>query len=296
MGDEQADATRAAADERIEKARRSGKAWQEREMQLGADAAEGLAAGDTEAAKALGGKMISDAFTGQDAGDILGDPAFAVSSQSILDQSVLVVAQDAQFISLNDKYECGLPDGTTLGMGEQTNQGVARKALRFVSNLDSKMKSVIEVTQDGERVFEMERKGSIGKNTMVIRDAGGSEVGEVKQTKRGSVRASFELRAGDKTLATMQTGRLRAGQGYDITTPDGELVAWVRRLHVGVLGNIGARYKSSPDHYVLRLARRLEDPLRTLIVATPMSVDSAINQRDDGLDLKDVRRAIRRFT
>ena len=158
------------------------------------------------------------------------------------------------------------------------------------------MKTVIDVSQNGETVFEMERKGSIGKNTMVIRDSAGNEVGEVKQTKRGPNRASFELIAGGQTVASRQTGRLRAGGGFDITDLAGEVVAWVRRLHVGVIGNIGSRYKSSPDNYALRLARPLDDPLRTLVVATPMSVDSAINQRDDGLDLKDVRRVIRRFT
>ena len=292
--DEQAkkDAIREAAEAHAEEQRKSGKAWQEREAQMVVDAVSG----DGTDLAALGGKMVSDAFTGQAAADIRGAPAFDPPSDALLDQPLIVVSQDAQFVALNDKYSYGLPDGTEIALGEQTNQGVARKALRLVSNLDSKMKTVIDVSQNGETVFEMERKGSIGKNTMVIRDSAGNEVGEVKQTKRGPNRASFELIAGGQTVASMQTGRLRAGGGFDITDLAGEVVAWVRRLHVGVIGNIGSRYKSSPDNYALRLARPLDDPLRTLVVATPMSVDSAINQRDDGLDLKDVRRVIRRFT
>lgn len=292
--DEQAktDAIREAAEEHAEKQRTSGRAWQERESQMVVDAVSG----DGADLAALGGKMVSDAFTGQAAADILGAPAFEAPSTNLLDQPLIVVSQDAQFVAMNDKYSYGLPDGAEIALGEQTNQGMARKALRFVSNLDSKMKTVIDVTQDGETVFEMERKGSIGKNTMVIRDGSGDEIGEVKQTKRGPNRASFELIAGGQTLASMQTGRLRAGGGFDITDPNGDVVAWVRRLHVGVIGNIGSRYKSSPDNYALRMARPLDDPLRTLVVATPMSVDSAINQRDDGLDLKDVKRVIRRFT
>lgn len=292
--DEQAkkDTIREAAEEQAEKQRTSGRAWQERESQMVVDAVSG----DGADLAALGGKMVSDAFTGQDAADILGAPAFDPPSGDLLDQPLIVISQDAQFVALNDKYSYGLPDGTEIALGEQTNQGMARKALRFVSNLDSKMKTVVEVTQDGATVFEMERKGSIGKNTMVIRDGAGTEVGEVKQTKRGPNRASFELIAAGRTLASMQTGRLRAGGGFDVIDPAGEVVAWVRRLHVGVLGNVGSRYQSSPDNYALRMARPLEDPLRTLVVATPMSVDSAINQRDDGLDLKDVKRVIRRFT
>jgi hypothetical protein len=289
---EKKDAIREAAEAKAEEQRTSGKAWQERESQMVVDAVSG----DGVDLAALGGKMVNDAFTGQDAAELLGKPAFEASSSRLLEQPLIVVSQDAQFVALNDKYSYGLPDGTELALGEQTNQGVARKALRFVSNLDSKMKTIIEVSQDGETVFEMERKGSIGKNTMVIRDASGNEVGEVKQTKRGSNRASFDLNAGGQTLASMQTGRVRAGGGFDIIDPAGDLVAWVRRLHVGVIGNIGARYKSSPDNYALRMARPLEDPLRTLVVATPMSVDSALNRRDDGLDLRDVKRVIRRFT
>ena len=94
----------------------------------------------------------------------------------------------------------------------------------------------------------------------------------------------------------MQTGRVHAGSGYDIVGPDGELIAWVRRLHTGVLDAVGSAFKSSPDNYALRLATRLEDPLRTLVIATPMSVDSAINQDDSGMGLGDVSRTLRRLT
>lgn len=292
MSDEREEAVRKAADEHLEEQRRSGRAWQERETRMAAEAA----AGGKEGMSELGGKMIGEAFQGQDAAEILGTPPFEPASGGLLDQPVLLIYQEAQFVSLNDKYHYALPDGTVLAMGEQTNQGLTRKAMRFVSKLDSSMKTVIEVTQDGEKQFEMERKGSIGKNTMVIRDAHGRDVGEIKQTKRGNKRASFELRADGSTLASMQTGRLHAGSGYDIVDPDGELIAWVRRLHTGVLDAMSTAFKSSPDNYALRLARRLEDPLRTLVVATPMSVDSAINQDVTGTGLSDVTRALGRLT
>jgi hypothetical protein len=154
----------------------------------------------------------------------------------------------------------------------------------------------VEVTLDGSKVFALVRKGTIGKNTMVITDAAGGEVGEVKQTKKGSRRASFALRAGGKDLATMETGRLGEGQGFDIVDVNGELVAIVRRVFQGVVKGIQTGMLSSPDKYALRLARRLDDPLRTLVIATPMSVDSAINQRDDGVGLDDVKRMWRKLT
>ena len=292
MSDERQEAIRKAADDHIEDQKRSGEAWQERETRMAADAV----AGGKEGMRDFGGKMVGEAFQGQDAAEILAEPAFDPASTSVLDQPVLLVYQEAQFVSLNDKYHYALPDGTELAIGEQTNQGLARKAMRLVSKLDSAMKTVIEVTQGGEKVFEMERKGSVGKNTMVIRDAHGSEVGEVKQTKRGTKRASFELRVGGSTLASMQTGRLHAGTGYDIVGSDGELIAWVRRLHTGVLDAVGSAFKSSPDNYALRLAKRLDDPLRTLVIAAPMSVDSAINQHDSGMALGDVSRTLRRLT
>lgn len=274
----------------VEEGRRSGKAWQEREMRMAGEAAK---TGDTSE---LGGTVLSEAFLGQDAAQILGDPPFEAASTSVLDQPLLVVAQEAKVVETSDRYDYARPDGTVLAVGEQTNQGTARKMLRMVSNLDSMMKSVVEVTQDGERVFAMERKGSVGKNTMVVTDADGNEVGEVKQTKKGRKRASFELRAGGRVLATMQTGRIRAGQGYDIVDPDGELVAYVRRLHEGALESAAKSMLSKADNYVLRVARPLTDPLRTLVVATPMSVDSAISQDEGGVEVGDVKRLWRKLT
>lgn len=285
----------AKADAKIEKAKASGKAWQEQDMRRAADAATSDDVGG--AMKDVMATAMTEALTGQDAERILGSPAFEAATDSILDQPLLVISQDAKFVSLSDEYQYGLPDGTELGMGVQTNQNLARKALRFVSNLDDKLKTVVEVTQNGQRVFEMERTGAFGRNTMVIRDADGAEVGEIKQTSFSDHKGRFDIRsASGEVLSSFEARRIRTSGGFDITTPGGELLAWVRRLHVGAFANIGQRYKSRPDNYVLRMAQRLDDPLRTLVVATPMAVDSAVNQRDDGLDLKDIKRTIRRFT
>lgn len=280
-----------AVEAHVEAGRRSGQAWQERDVRMAGDLAKSAdKLGD------LGGTVVSEAFLGQDAGEILGAPPFEAASSSILDQPLLVVSQEARVVETSDCYDYALPDGTVLGVGQQTNQGTARKALRMASNLGSVMKSVVEVTQDGHRVFTMERKSSIGKNTMVISDGDGDEVGEVRQTKKGRRRASFELRSGGEALATMRTGRLEAGRGYDIVAPDGSLIAFVRRLIEGAFKSIATSVTSRPDNYVLRLARPLDDPLRTLVVATPMSVDSAISQRDGGVHLGDLGRLRRRLT
>ena len=275
----------------IEREKRDGKAWQEREMRMAQEAAQ------TEGGmKDLTAKMAAEAFTGQDAAEILGDPAFDPPSPGILDQPLLVIFQEAKMVEVSDRYHYALPDGTELAVGDQVNQGSTRKLLRMSTSLDSMMKSVVEVTQDGAKVFAMERKGTFGKNTMVITDAAGAEVGEVKQTKKGPRRASFALRSGGQDLATMETGRLGEGRGFDILDPEGELVAIVRRLHQGVFKSVSTSMLSSPDNYALRLARQLTDPLRTLVIATPMSVDSAINQRNDGVGLEDVKGILRKFT
>ena len=279
----------AAADAKDE-ARRSGRAWQARDIDRTTEALQ-----SEGGVQDLVGEVVSDAFLGQRAGAMVEDPPFEASSSSILDQPIVVVYQEAKFVEVSDEYHYALADGTDVALGTQTNQGLGRKLLRVASKLDSKMKSVVEVVQDGQPVFTMERKGSVGKNTMVITDAGGDVVGEVKQTKRGRKRGTFELIAGGETLATMQAGHVRTSPGYDIVAPDGDVVAYVRRFHEGVLKSVGKAGFSKADSYVLRFARQLEDPLRTLIVATPMSVDSAVNQDRDGMDQTDVKRMLRPF-
>jgi hypothetical protein len=274
-----------------EDARGSGRAWAARDIDRAADALQ------SEGGKRdFVGGLVADAFLGQNAAAMVEAAPFEAASSSILDQPILVVFQSAKAVELADEYHYALPDGTELALGKQTNQGMGRKLLRLASNLDSKLKTVIEVAQNGKPVFTMERKGSIGKNTMVITDARGSEVGTVAQTSRGQRRASFALVSAGSTLATMKTGHVEAGQGYDIVGPDGEVLAYVRRVHEGVLARIGKSAFSEPDNYVLRMARKLDDPLRTLVVATPMAVDSAVNQDRAGIGLGDVGRALRRFT
>lgn len=261
-------------------------AWQAKEK----DQVERVLRGDSSKGEVMG-ELVAEAFTGQDADRILGEAAFTAPSPSILDQPLLVVFQPPKLIATSDTYTYSLPDGTQLAVGEQTNQGLGRKLLRMASNLDSRLKTLVEVTQDGSKVFSMERKGALGKNTMVIRDSEDRDVGEVKQTRRDR-RARFALVADGDTLATADVGRLRPGQGFDIVDADGEVVAFVRRLHEGAFKSVTRWAMDSPDNYVLRMAKPLEDPLRTLVVATPMSVDSAVNQDDEGLD---VGKVLRRF-
>ena len=273
-----------------EKARKKGRAHEAKDLdRIG----ESLQSG--EGAKGMLADAVTDVFMGQDASRMVEDPAFEAPSASILDQPIVVIHQDPRLVEVSDEYHYSLPDGTELGVGRQTNQGLGRKLLRMTTNLDSMMKSVVEVTQGGQAVFRMERQGTVGKNTMVISDGTGAVVGEVKQTKRGKRRATFELQAGGQVLASMRTGDGDFVRGYDIVSPAGELLAYVRSVHRGVFQSIGIARFSEADAYVLRLARRLTDPLRTLVIASPMSVDSAVSQDRDGIELGDVARTVRRF-
>jgi hypothetical protein len=276
-----------ASDDGGDEIRIETEAWQAKEK----DQVESVLRGDASAGEVMG-ELVAEAFTGQDADRILGEAAFSAPSPSLLDQPLLVVFQPPKLIATSDTYTYALPDGTELAVGEQTNQGLGRKLLRMTSNLDSRLKTIVEVTHDGAKVFSMERKGALGKNTMVIRDSQDGVVGEVKQTKRDR-RARFALVANGETLATADVGRLRPGSGFDIVDAEGAVIAFVRRLHEGAFKSMGRWAMDSPDNYVLRVAKPLEDPLRTLVVATPMSVDSAVNQDDEGLDIGKVIRRLR---
>lgn len=194
----------------------------------------------------------------------------------LLDADVLVVNQKAKFIEVSNQYMVYDEHGTQVGGVRQVGQSGFRKALRLLSDVDQYLTHRLEVTDTtGRTLLRLTRPAKVFKSTIVVEDASGAEVGRiVQQNMIGKIR--FALLAADGTdLGSLNARNWRAWD-FHVLDAEGTEVAAIKKTFEG----IARALFTTADNYVVRIHRPLQDPLRSLVVASALSVDTALKQDD----------------
>ncbi len=194
-------------------------------------------------------------------------------SGHLLDEPVLVVNQKAKLIELTNEFAIYSQDGRQLGSVVQVGQSAARKALRLLSNVDQFLSHRYEVRdQTGAVVLGLHRPAKFLKSTVVVSRADGSEVGQIRQENMiGKIRFGFEVRGA--RVGGIQAENWRAWDFAVLDAADRE-VARIKKTWEGV----AKAMFTTADNYVVRIHQRLDDPLRSLVVAAAVTVDTALKQ------------------
>lgn len=197
---------------------------------------------------------------------------------SIFDEPILVVNQKAKIIELNNQYSVFDQDGRQIARVDQVGQSRLKKAARLVSSLDQYMTHRLEVRDaSGEVVLNITRPRKVIKSTVVVADARGTEIGRIVQQNMIG-RIHFALEAGGQHLGAIRGENWRAWN-FRIEDATGNEVARITKTWEGLAKTMF----TTADNYVVQIARRMPDPLNSLIVASALSVDTALKQDARGL-------------
>lgn len=198
---------------------------------------------------------------------------------TIFDEPILVVNQKAKLMELKQEYGVYDRDGQRIASVNQTNQSTARKAIRLLSNLDQFLPTRLEITNAaGVVVLTLNRPGKVFKSTIIVSDASGSEVGRIVQENMiGKIR--FGLEANGQEIGSLNAENWRAWN-FNICDASGAEVARITKTWEGLAKTLF----TSADNYVIQMHRPLEDPLRSLVVASALSVDTALKQDQRGFN------------
>jgi len=204
-----------------------------------------------------------------------GAAPVAAGTGDIFSEPVLVVNQKAKLIELNNEYAIFDAEGRKIGAVEQVGQSSARKALRLVSNLDQFMKVHLEVTDAaGRQLLRLTRPGKVLKSTVIVERPGVGEVGRlVQENAIGKIR--FAMVVGDQKLGSVNAENWRAWN-FSIRDHAETEVARITKTWEG----LAKAAFTTADNYVVQIHRPLEDPLRTLVIAAAVTVDTALKQNE----------------
>lgn len=198
---------------------------------------------------------------------------------TIWDEPVLVVRQKAKLIELTNEYDVFDQEGNQIAVVRQTGQSGLRKALRLVSSVDQFLTHQLEIADlEGNVQLRLVRPGKIFKSQIVVQDGAGTELGRIVQENVFG-KKRFRLESGEYAYGQISAENWRAWD-FAIADHNGDEVARITKTWEG----LGRAVFTTADHYAVQIHRPLEDPLRPLVIASALAIDTALKQDAQGFN------------
>ncbi|MFD4031957.1 phospholipid scramblase-related protein [Streptomyces sp. NPDC058637] len=195
------------------------------------------------------------------------------SAGSLFNQQVLVVNQKAKLVELTNEYRVFDQQGATVGSVVQVGQSALRKVLRFVSSIDQYLTHRLEIRDAyGQPVLLLTRPAKFIKSRVVVQRPDGQPVGEiVQQNAIGKI--NFAMMVDGRQVGSIKAENWRAWN-FAIVDHDDAEIARITKTWEGLAKTMF----TTADNYVLQIHYQLPEPLLSLVVATALTVDTALKQ------------------
>ncbi|UOX99862.1 phospholipid scramblase-related protein [Blastococcus sp. PRF04-17] len=197
---------------------------------------------------------------------------------SLYEQPVLIVSQKTKLVELTNEYAVMDGEGRQIGAVVQVGQSSLKKAVRLLSNLDQFLTHRLEVRDARGPVLVLTRPAKVMKSRVVVERPDGAPIGEIVQANVfGRIR--FDLVANGQLVGAIQAENWRAWD-FAITDAAGVEVARITKTWEGLARTLF----TTADRYVVLVHYRLPEPLGSLVIASALTVDTALKQDDRGLN------------
>jgi uncharacterized protein YxjI len=197
---------------------------------------------------------------------------------SLYEQPVLVVAQKTKLIELTNEYAVYDGNGQQIGAVVQVGQSAVKKAVRLLSNVDQFLTHRLEVRDARGPVLVLTRPAKFMKSRVIVQRPDGSPVGEIVQANVfGKIR--FDLVADGQLVGAIQAENWRAWD-FAVTDAAGTEVARITKKWEGLARTLF----TTADRYVVLVHFRLPEPLASMVVASALTVDTALKQDGRGFN------------
>jgi uncharacterized protein YxjI len=200
------------------------------------------------------------------------------SPGSLYEQPVLVVSQKTKLIELTNEYAVYDGQGQQIGTVVQVGQSWLKKAVRLFSQLDQYLTHHLEVRDVLGPVLVLTRPAKLMKSRVLVSRPDGVPVGEIVQANVfGKIR--FDLVANGRVVGAIQAENWLAWH-FAIVDAAGTEVARITKRWEGLARTLF----TTADKYVVHVHFRLPEPLASMVVASALTVDTALKQDDRGFN------------
>ena len=196
---------------------------------------------------------------------------------TLFTEPILVVNQKKKLIEIVNEYAVFDQTGKQIGAIREVGQTMAKKALRVLTSLDQFLTHRLEIVDmTGAVQLTVTRPAKVMKSTVIVNNPAGVEIGRIVQDNVfGKIR--FSLQSGGHTYGSINAENWRAWN-FNIQDQAGKEIARITKTWEGLM----ATMFTTADNYVLQIHQPLEEPLRSLVVASALTVDTALKQDSRG--------------
>ncbi|MCM3884586.1 phospholipid scramblase-related protein [Frankia sp. R82] len=207
-----------------------------------------------------------------------GLPAAGPGGGSLFSEPVLVVNQKSKIIEVTNEYAVFDQQGRQIGSVVEVGQSALKKAVRVLSSWDQFLTHRLEVRDAaGVPQLLLVRPAKVFKSKVIVSTPDGAELGTISQQNVfGKIR--FDLQSGGATIGAIKAENWRAWN-FSIVDHTETEVARVTKTWEGLVRNMF----TTADNYVVQLHRPLPQPLLSMVVASALTIDTALKQDSRGL-------------
>lgn len=191
----------------------------------------------------------------------------------LMDEPILVVNQKAKIIEVTQEFAVYDQAGNQLGSVVEVGQNAFRKLVRILTRWDQFMTHKFEVRdQTGTVLLTLVRPAKLMKSRVIVGAATGQEIGVIRQENvMGKIRFAFEVSG--QRIGGIKAENWRAWN-FSVVDANDQEVARITKTWEGML----KAALTTADNYVVQIHHRLPEPLRSLVVASALTVDTALKQ------------------
>ena len=200
-----------------------------------------------------------------------------VGGGTLFTEPVLVVSQKAKLIEINAEYAVYNQHGQQIGAVREVGQSIMKKAMAVLPDPDRTVRLQV-VDLNGRVLIALTRPAKFVRSKMIVRDASGAEIGQIVQKNFGIIgKIRFGLESGGKPLGSINGEDWNAWD-FSIQDATGDEIARITKTWAGLAKEMFTK----GDNYVVQIHRPLEEPLRSLVIASALAVDTALRQASPG--------------
>ncbi len=195
------------------------------------------------------------------------DPAW------LLAHAKFVIDQKAKLIELRNEYSIYDEHGNRIGSVMQVGQSLLTRIVRLLSRSDSLLGVKLEIREANGAVALLLHKPAL-RVTCTVARPNGTEIGRVAAKIRlGKARLALTDPAGN-LVGEVRAENLRAWN-FNVQDASGRLIARVDKKWAGA-----RELFTTADKYRVELDPNLTDPLRSLVVASCLAIDTLLKQQN----------------
>ncbi len=197
---------------------------------------------------------------------------------ALLDQPLLVINQKWKLIEVNTEFAIMDANGAQVGSVRQVGQSTFKKIFRFFGNLDQYFTHKYQIVDaGGTPQLLVTRPRKFIKSKVIVQDAVGTEIGRIVQKNVfGKIKFGFIVNGHEMGGIFAENWR---AWNFSIKDANGTEVARITKTFEGLLKTAF----TTADNYVLQVHQQLPDPLRQMVYASALTVDTALKQDARGV-------------